>query len=82
MENITDAKLVTWNVDSAGWTGKRGTVTLFTAWRIGGEKPWRLGCTLPGYTAKRWPVSSVEDAQALAEQVMAKWLSLIGATAG
>lgn len=63
--------------------GIAGGVRLFTSWYasdkadIAAGTPYVLSCELPGFTSKRWKVTSQEVAQQKAERLLAAWLERI-----
>lgn len=65
-----------WEVGAApghhGWVGTLKS-RLFTTGYVSGEKPWRLECTLPGWTRNEWRFATEEDAYIHAENVLARF---------
>lgn len=65
-----------WEVGSApGHHGHAGQLKarLFTTGYASGEKPWRLECTLPGWTSIKTRFTTEDDAYTFAEKVLARF---------
>jgi hypothetical protein len=78
-----EARVITWTPKHGpngiyGHDSRVGKIVAFSYHYVGGNKPYRLTCALPGYTAGRWH-GTEDGVKRLAERVLVKWLYEFGA---